>query len=174
MRHSHLTFALAALALAGCKQPAKVQVQQTIEETPQMASEVSMGDSKAEPQLAGGFYNIEGGAWRWTARRFTVVLRVPPGSAQRGATLEFNFTIPGVVIEKEKNVALSAAIDGTPLPPETYTLAGPFTYKRDLPTSLLSGESVKIEFSLDKAMPPAGAERRELGVVANSVALHAK
>ncbi|SPE35219.1 conserved exported hypothetical protein [Candidatus Sulfopaludibacter sp. SbA3] len=167
---------LAALALVpvGCKQAKKVQVQQTVEEAPRLASTVPMGDPKLETQLASGFYGIEGNAWRWAARQFTVVLRPPFGASQRGGALQLNLTVPQVIIDKLKNISLTAAIDGSPLAPETYTQAGPYTYKRDLPANLLTADSVKVEFQLDKAMPPTDQDKRELGVVVNSVSLVAK
>ena len=139
-----------------------------------MASSIRMGDSKLESQLVSGFYPVEQGAWRWTAKQFTVVLKVPFGAAQHGGTLEFNLTVPQVVIDKLKTVSLAASVDGKPLPPETYTQAGPSTYKRDIPGDMLTGENVKIDFQLDKAMPPSGAELRELGIVANSISLGSK
>ncbi|MDR3703902.1 MAG: hypothetical protein P4L56_29905 [Candidatus Sulfopaludibacter sp.] len=167
---------LAALALVpvGCKQAKKVQVQQTVEESPRLASVIRMGDAKLETQLVSGFYGIEGNSWRWAARQFTVVLRPPFGASQRGGTLQLSLTVPPVIIEKLKTVSLAASVDGSPLPPETYTQPGPYTYKRDLPPNLLTADSVKVDFQLDKAMPPAGQDRRELGVVVNSVSLEAK
>jgi hypothetical protein len=167
---------LLALALVplGCKQTKKVQVQQTVEESARMASVVRMGDPKVETQLVSGFYGIEGNAWRWAARQFTVVLRPPFGASQRGGTLQLSLTVPPVVIEKLKNVSLTATVDGTALPPETYTEAGPYTYKRDVPANLLTADSVKVDFQLDKAMPPTDQDKRELGVVVNSVSLEAK
>ncbi len=166
--------ALLALGPVGCKQAKKVQVQQTVEESPRMASVIRMGDAKLETQLVSGFYGIEGNAWRWAARQFTVVLRPPFGASQRGGTLQLSLTVPQVVIDKLKNVSLSAAIDGNPLPPETYTQAGPYVYKREVPANLLGADSVKVEFQLDKAMPPTDQDKRELGVVVNSVSLEAK
>lgn len=167
---------LAALALVpmGCKRAKKVQVQQTVEESPRMSSVVTMGDPKAETQLVSGFYGIEGNAWRWAARQFTVVLRPPLGASQKGGTLQLNLTVPQVVIDKLKNVSLSATVDGSPLPPETYTQAGPYTYKREVSGNLLTADSVKVDFQLDKAMPPTDQDKRELGVVVNAVSLEAK
>src|SRR5271157_2880567 len=110
-----------ALVPTGCKRPEKVQVQETVEEGPRMVSTLMMGDSKVERQLISGFYGIEGGAWRWTARQFTAVLKTPFGASQRGGTLELSLTVPPVVLEKLKTVSLAASIDGKPLPPETYT-----------------------------------------------------
>ncbi|HEV2444837.1 MAG TPA: hypothetical protein VGS58_02905 [Candidatus Sulfopaludibacter sp.] len=167
---------VAALALAplGCKRSEKVQVQETVEEGPRLVSSIAMGDPKLETQLVSGFYGIEGNAWRWTAKSFTAVLKTPFGGSQRGGTLELALTVPGVVIEKEKNVSLAASVDGKPLPPESYTQAGAFSFKRDIPAEWLKGESVKVEFQLDKAMPPSGADQRELGIIANALSLGTK
>ena len=163
-----------ALAPVGCKRKAKVRVQATEEETPRMASTVSMGDPRSEPQLISGFHTIESHSWRWTARQFTVVLRPPFGAAAKGAVLKMRLTVPSAVISQLKTVSLAASIDGNALPPETYTEAGQYTYTRDVAANLLSGESTKIDFQLDKAMAPANGDIRELGIVALSIGLEPK
>jgi hypothetical protein len=71
-------------------------------------------------------------------------------------------------------MSLSASVNGTPLSPESYTLPGEFTYSRDVPANLLAGESAKVDFSLDKTMPPSGSDQRELGVVVSTVGLAPK
>jgi hypothetical protein len=166
--------AVLALLSVSCKQAKKVRVQQTVEESPRLSSMIHMGDASVETQLVAGFYGIEGNAWRWSARQFAVVLRPPFGSPQRGGTLQLSLTVPQAVIDKLKNISLTASIDGSPLPPETYTQAGPYVYKRDVPPNLLAADSVKVDFQLDKAMPPADQDKRELGVVVNSVSIEAK
>lgn len=164
-----------AFAPLGCKRkPAAVHVQQTEEEAPRMASTVNMGDPRNETQLVNGFYGVEEGAWRWTARQFTVVLRPPFAAGQKGAVLKARLTVPDPVIAKLKTVSLSASIGGHSLSPETYTQPGSYTYTRDVPANLLGGESVKVEFQLDKAMPPSGGDMRELGVVMLSIGLEGK
>src|SRR5579872_626059 len=140
------TALVVALALVppACKRPAKVQVQETVEEGPGMASSIAMNNPKLESQLVNGFYPIEQNAWRWTAKQFTAVLKTPFGASQRGGTLDFEFNVPDVVIQKLKTVALAVSVDGKPLAPETYTQSGNYTFKRDLPGSMLTGENVKI------------------------------
>ncbi len=165
---------LAMVAFAACKRKETVKVQQTDEEGPRMASTVHAGDPKSETQLVNGFYAIEQNAWRWTAQRFSVVLRPPAGGAQRGATLNLQLTVPDAVIAKLKTVSLSATVGGTMLSPETYTQSGSFTYTRDVPPNLLGSEAVRIDFQLDKALPPGSADARELGVIVASVGLDAK
>jgi hypothetical protein len=180
MSNARLPFAamLAALALAsaGCNRDHKVTVRETIEETPGKAGPVmlNMGDPKQEKLLVSGFYGIEAKAWRWTAQDFTVSLPPSPAAAAHGATLDFALSVPQVAIDKLQSITLSASINGTPLAPETYAHEGQYDYKRDVAANLLTGNAVRIEFHLDKAMPPAGGDARELGLVARSVGLEPK
>jgi len=120
-----------------------------------------------------GFYGVEAGAWRWTDKQFTVALRPPFGAAQKGAKLTFKLTIPDVVIQNLKTISLSATVAGSALAPETYTTPGDYIYVRDLPASLMSGDTVRIDFQLDKSMRPGGGDIRELGVIAFNIGLEA-
>jgi hypothetical protein len=165
---------LAALALApvACKRKS-VKVGGTDEETPRMRSVLAMGDSKVEPQLVSGFYGIEAGAWRWTNKQFTVTLRPPFGAAQRGAKLSVKLTVPDVAIQRMKSVSLSANVGGSTLAPETYTTAGDYMYVRDVPADVLGSDVVRVDFQLDKSMPPSGGDIRELGIIVFSVGLEA-
>jgi len=167
---------LAALLLAApaCKTHSKVHVVETMEEGQQLASSVHMGDGTMARQLAGGFYDIEAGAWRWTMQKFAVNLRPPAHSAQQGAVLELHLTVPPPSIQKLGSITLSAAIGGTALAPETYSKAGEYTYRRDVPANLLAGDAVRIDFQLDKAMPPGDVDKRVLGIVTSIVGLSSK
>ena len=160
-----LTLAFAPL---GCKR------KQAGQEAPGMASTIHMGDPRIGNQLVSGFYGIEQNAWRWTGRRFSLELRPPFGAAQKGATLQLRLTVPPVIVEKLKTIALSATIGGSTLPPETYTQPGDYTYTRDVAPELLAGESVRVDFELDKSMPPSGADLRDLGLVVLSAGLGLK
>jgi hypothetical protein len=171
--------AAGALWCAGCSggNDKKVPVKATVEEAPsapKLLTAVNMGDPKGEKQLISGFFAIEANAWRWTGKDFAVNLRPPIGSAAQGATLNFQLSVPQTAIDKLHSVTLSATVNGTILAPETYSHEGQAEYKRDLAPGLLTGESVRIDFHLDKAMPPADGDKRQLGVVARSVALEAK
>jgi hypothetical protein len=177
LRIAAAVLAAVALATTGCNREHKVTVKETVEEAPGKTAVpvvVSMGDPKQEKQLVSGFYTIEANAWRWTAKDFTVSLRPPTGSAVQGATLDFALSIPQVIVDKLQSVTLSASINGTALAPETYTREGQYDYKRDVPANVLTGSAARVEFHLDKAMPPSGGDARELGLVARSVGLEAK
>jgi hypothetical protein len=161
------------VAPIGCKRK-KVRVGATDEDTPKMMSVLNMGDPKVEPQLIKGFHGIEAAAWRWTEKQFTVALRPPFGSSQKGARLTVKLTVPPPTIEKLKTVSLSATAGGSALPPETYTTVGDYVYVRDIPANLLTGDSLRVDFQLDKAMAPTGADIRELGIIVLSIGLESK
>ena len=162
-----------ALAPLGCKRKQAV-VQTAGNEAPRMASTIHMGDPKTGTQLISGFYGIEQNAWRWTGRRFSLALAPPLGAAQRGGTLQLRLTVPPVIIEKLKTITLSATIGGSALAPETYTQPGDYTYTREVAPALLGGEAVRVDFQLDKSMPPSGADLRDLGVVVLRAGLELK
>lgn len=170
--------AILAFLLAGCgrvESPApEVAAKQPDTGAARLATTVHVADPKMARQLVGGFHNVENGSWRWTQRQFTVVLGTPAGAAKTGATLELHLTVPPPSIEKLGSLTLTASIDGTDLGPETYSKAGPYVYKRDVPARLLAGDSAKVLFQLDKALQPGGADIRELGVVVTSAGLEPK
>lgn len=157
------------VACTGNHNPAAVQDDEP-ESGPSLASTVRINDAGTDSQLLSGFYGVENNAWRWTAGRFSVLLRTPVGSAQRGAILTLAFTVPESVIRKNKTVTLSAAIDGTPLNSVEYKTAGLHVFIADVSGSLLTEQSVKVDFGLDKTMRP-DSDSRELGVIANSVGI---
>ncbi len=177
MRRKLTLAALAAflcLAPAGCQRRQKVRVQQTDEEAPTLATMVHVADPRVSAQLLSGFYSVEQNSWRWTSGKFAVLLRPPRTAAQKGAVLQFKFSVPDPIIANLKTVTLSASVNGTPLAAETYTQAGEFTYSRDVPAALLGGDAAKVEFALDKTFAPTGVDQRQLGVVASMIGFEPK
>ena len=173
------SLAASAMLLAACQKDRPVPTKATEEEGSSSAasgplSVVAMNDAKHEVQLVNGFYTVEANAWRWTAGKFAVMLKPPVGAAEKGATLKFEFSVPEGNIQKLKSITLGASVGGTELGPETYTKDGAYEYKRDVPANLLTGNSVRVDFHLDKTYQPGGADQRELGVVARQVELDAK
>jgi hypothetical protein len=78
------------------------------------------------------------------------------------------------VISKIKTTSISAKVGTVTLSPETYTQAGEFDYSRDVDSKLLTGESVNVEFSMDRFLTAGMVESRELGLIATSVGFEAK
>ena len=157
---------MAAIGMAGCTRKTHEQSAAA----PVLQSKVQMNDASAGWQLKSGFYGVEGGSWRWTARNFAVTLAAPADPAHAGAKLHFRFTLPDAVINKLGPIQLSASVDGMALKPELYSKAGNYDYEREVGAGSQPG-TVTVEFSCDKALKPSGDERRELALIAVSVGL---
>jgi hypothetical protein len=158
---------------AGCKRKKRNQAASD-EPITGLATVLNTADPRVAPQLLHGFHTIEGNAWRWTAGDFAAVLKPPAGADQKGATLVFRFAIPDTSMRQLQSLTLSTSVNGTPLPPETYTSAGEHAYSRDVPPEALKKDTATVEFTLDKYLHPSGAERRDLGVVASMIGFQAK
>ncbi|MCU1338386.1 MAG: hypothetical protein JWO19_3967 [Bryobacterales bacterium] len=133
-----------------------------------------MDDPHAGAQLVRGFYSLEGNPWRWTAGKFSVILRPPRGSAQDGARLELKLNFPDAVFQQLGAVTLSATAGGSPLAPEKYMGPGNHVYSPEVPANALGGDSVTIEFATDKVIPAGKLEKRELALIVTSVGLVSK
>jgi FkbM family methyltransferase len=146
----------------------------TMQDPRHMASTVRIADLSTSDQLSSGFYNLEGGSWRWTAGRFAIALRTPPGAPTKGATLVLKLATPEVSLNQLKSITLSAKVREAVLAPETFTTAGEHAYRRDLPASAFDKDIVNVDFSLDKVLPPGKTDPRELGVVVTFAGLEPK
>jgi hypothetical protein len=163
-----------ALSFAACRTATPDLTGFTEEEPPRLSSSITASEPGAAAQLVSGWNQIEDNAWRWTAPRFSAVLRPPPGSSSRGATLQFHFYLPEGEMSRLKAVTISAAVQGSRLTPETYRAVGEAVYVRDVPASVLSGDSVPVEFALDKRFVPGNGDPRILGVIAKRLSLETK
>ena len=170
MRRLALLALLGAIVVApaACKRRRKVRAEPA---NAQLVSVLAMNDPLTAIQLVRGFYNLEGGAWRWTMKSFAVALRPPENSAQNGARLELKLTVPGVIVDKIGAVTVSATAGGRVLKPETYSQPGDYVYARDVPAAVLSGDGVLLEFAVDKALPISGGDVRELALIATEIGL---
>ena len=71
-----------------------------------MATMLTMSDPRAaSPVACWASIAVEQSGWRWTAGKFSVILRFarPDDAAQMGATLKFKFSIPPAVIDRCQN-----------------------------------------------------------------------
>lgn len=135
---------------------------------PPALSSLHMADPAAAAQLVSGFHGVEQSAWRWTERKFSVVLNPPQGSAP--AQLKFRFALSPVVLDRLKSVTLMASTDGASIGSETYTAPGEYLFVKPLPVQT-AGQPITIHFELDRALAAGELETRELGVIAISVGL---
>lgn len=137
---------------------------------------LATSDPRAAIQLTKGFYDLENGGWRWSAKDFSASLKPPAGAAQKGASLVLKFSLIDAVTEKLGPITLSAKAGGAGLPAKTYPKAGAYEYRADVPPSAFAqGQTMTtVEFSLDKALAPTPSDNRELGLVVSIVGFEAK
>jgi hypothetical protein len=138
---------------------------------PRATSNVNMGDPARAAQLLDGFYNIEAGAWRWTAKNFSVLLKAPPGSERNGAELVLKIYLPDAQLLRLGAMTLSADADGHALPSRTFARSDERTYSAPVPAEALQSGLVAVNFRLDKAAVNVNGDVRELGVVVTAVGL---
>jgi len=141
---------------------------------PATASSINMGDPDYAAFLTDGFYTIEANAWRWTAKEFSVTLNPTPHAAERGARIVVHLVVPEPSIQRFQFIELSCSVQGQKLDPQVFAKSGAYTYERDVPADKLQGKTVRIDFSLDHALPPAGSDIRVLGIIVNQIGLVAK
>jgi hypothetical protein len=166
---------LVAALLAGSWACKKQKEEADQDRSAPLVSVLSMGDPRTSGQLLDGFWAVENHAWRWTKHSFSVVLQQPPAATLKGANLEFRCTLPDAVITRRKEVVLSVRVGGEALPPETYTAAGQYLYKADVPASAFQGKDpVSVFFTTDKFLAAGEVEGRELALIARSVILMPK
>jgi hypothetical protein len=130
---------------------------------------IRVADSRATTRLVKGFYETDNPYWRWTAREFSIILNAPKGAAQNGAVLVLRYAIVEGVLARLKTLDLSIAVDGIALPRQHYDKPGQFTLRLDVPAEALQYDPVRVDFTLDKALPPSGREVRELGMIVSDV-----
>ncbi len=162
-----------AAALPGCKR-AQAPVDVVEEPAGGFASILHTADPATASQLLKGFHDVEQNSFRWTMKEFSVSLRPPAGAAGKGATLRLNLWIPDALIQQAGAVTLTARIGRLELPAETYKSAGLQVFTRPVPASMLAGDAVVVEFSLDKTMKAAPPDQRELGIVVSAIGFEPK
>jgi len=131
-----------------------------------------MADLHTEKQLLSGFYDLESGAWRWTAQDFRVLLKVPADAAQKGAYL----TLQGAITEggiQNGPVEVSAVLQGVPLASQTFTKAGEMIYRVEIPSAVLRSTSLLADFHVSRTFRAPG-DKRDLGVIASVIGIRPK
>ena len=165
----------ALLLIAGCGRKASPEVKNDEGEPAaakaSLVSSFKMGDAGTKDQLGKGFYQLESGMWRWTAGNFSVVLKTPPGAAQKGATLTMSLVASETILKQVHSQSLSASVGNKPLKTEKYLDAGGHTFSADVPAAAFTGDTVTIDFSLDNSLPPGPTDRRELGIIVSAVGI---
>lgn len=114
-----------------------------------------------EFHLERGWHELEHDMWRWTARVFALRMQVP--EARDRAMLHFRFHLPPELLARRAAVTMQARVNGSALPPATFSMPGEHEYSASLPP--LEAGIAAIEFELDSGLESTAADRRELGVL---------
>jgi tRNA (mo5U34)-methyltransferase len=120
-------------------------------------------DRERVTQLADGWHAIENGAWRWTARRFSMIVATGswPGAGQR---VNLKITVPESLAVP---LVLTARVGGEPIATHTLAARGEYECAQMVP----AGDEVLLEFELDRALMPDARDGRERGIVVRAIEL---
>ncbi len=138
---------------------------------PRATSSVNVADLAQSAQLLSGFYNVEGGRSRWTAKTFSVLLNAPPDSGRNGAELSLKLYLPDVQFRNLGPLTMTADTGGQSLPALTLSKPDEYIYPVHVPAQALASGFVVIHFRLDKSSIGLNGDARELGVVVTGVSL---
>lgn len=117
----------------------------------------------ANMELLHGWHEAEGSGWRWTEARFAAATRgIAPG---RPVSVRLKLFVPPLLAERSGPVTMRLAANGTACAPSTFSGSGGFTFERRLPAAVVPGQELRLEFSLDRAIPPDSQDGRERGVI---------
>jgi hypothetical protein len=166
MRRLIATLAVATLlAGASCK-TRKPKAEVLVDDNEgTVTAEVAANDSRAAAQLVRGFYELESGTWRWTMPRFAIRYLVPAGAKEKGAVLNVDLVLPEVIFKTTGPLQLAASAAGQSLGAQPLAQVGDHSLRYALPATALPAETVTIEFTLDKSLPPGAVDPRELGLI---------
>ncbi len=135
------------------------------------SSSVATSNPAQAAQLLSGFYGIESGSWRWSAKNFSVLLKAPPDSNRKGGDLTLRFLVPDSQLQRLGALTLTGEANGQRFPSRTYTSSEPSVYSAHVSAdALLSGFAV-VNFKLDKASVNVNGDSRELGVIVMGASL---
>jgi len=136
---------------------------------PAMVFELRVADPAMKDRLLRGFFDGTN-AWKWTGRRFAVLLDAPP-PLDAPTYLVLDINAPDELMDVVKEVTLTARVNGEVVGSEKYSAAGRYFFQCKVPLSLLKKSPAEIEFELDKAAkdPQNG---RELGLIVVNVRLN--
>ncbi len=121
---------------------------------------VNMGDASSESQLAGGFYSIEDGRWRWMSGKGVVLLRREPQHRKVSLTYAIPESVPGRLLEM--------FADGQSVGQKRLDGPGNGEFIAQLPA--FANDQATITITIDRTLTPLN-DQRNLGAIISSVRL---
>jgi len=119
--------------------------------------------SRYSVKLLEGWYPLEQNSFRWTSRRFSVELRKALSMDAR--KLRFTFHLPEAVVQASGPITIRAEVNGEKFSTATFSTQGEHNYTVDLGRRISKNGPVKIDFSVDKALPAGDLDTRELALI---------
>lgn len=116
-------------------------------------------------RLLEGFHGVEAGGWRWTQKHFAVQLLPPPRGQPHWVRAALYF--PDALIRRTGPITLTAKAGNKTIGTRTFAEAGEMVFEAPLPSASIG--PVRVDFHLDKALPPGAEDSRELGLIVKSV-----
>jgi len=166
MRRSHLklfwsVLPLLLLMLAGdaCRKPGPQSI-------------IRMADLHTQKQLLRGFYQLEAGAWRWSEKDFSVMLKVPEGASKNGGVLTLQGSLAPECVQNGP-LEISSHVGDQTLEKKSFSKPGEIIYRVDVPASALTTPLIAAEFSLSSTHRVPG-DARDLGIITSVIGLRAK
>ena len=130
---------------------------------PTAAAYLRVADLRSKPQLVSGWYPIEDGAWRWMAKQAEVVLETPAGAR---VSFDMDLFFPADYMRRAGGpVTISVRVNDKLLTRQTYQASGGYHLSAMVPSGIATFPTSKVSIRLNRALPPSGAELRELGAI---------
>jgi len=158
---------LFAVVAAGCRNQSIAPKANSAPAGPKIF-DVNVANPVFKGRLVRGFYDGTSG-WKWTARRFAVLLDAPLPLDQP-TQLVLDFSAPGELMEAAGAVTLTARVNGQQVGKQQYKTDGRYYLTVDVPQAALRQTPALIEFELDKATKDP-VNGRELGIIVVGVSL---
>ena len=140
--------------------PVDIVTAETIVEKKAAYPYVNMGSPESESQIAGGFYHIEDGRWRWMSGKGTVLLKREPEQTEIAIKYALPDILPG------RNIELF--INGHSFHKVTLPGPGAGELKANLPPFTIPQISVSV--TIDKVFTPVN-DQRNLGLIVEAIKL---
>jgi hypothetical protein len=113
--------------------------------------------------LGKGWHEPEPGGWRWTQQHFAV--RFESLRFEGPPAVSLTVFVPPALIERFGAITLFSCANGVDLPPESFATSGRHTYQRPLTDVPQFEGDIRIDFSINHALPPDAGDPRERGIV---------
>jgi tRNA (mo5U34)-methyltransferase len=111
--------------------------------------------------LLNGWHAPENEGWRWTEKRFAVHF-LAASEARHKCVLKLY--LPDELLTESSPFSIEAFAGGESLGKDEYTSSGDYTFSRLLPPGR-AADGWKVEFVLNRAIPPDGGDSRERGLI---------